>query len=434
MTASELVADSALDPAGSGTAIVSSAAGGWRRVPDRATRPRPCLAVRRTRGPATGAYRAIVGFSVKLAPGVRIRASSRGLRTSIGPRAARVHFGAGRTGVSTGIGPVGLYTSVGGGSGGRRSATSTQAAYRRQLAAHQRQTAQAEKAALAQQLADAFLRILALHRVDFPPARPPRAPEPAPPDRAAIYAHYEKQTLAGIGMFKRAERAAAKQQAAAWTDAEFARQWHHLKGQQAQWQQALDREWRLLLGNDPDVVLRTLAEAFEDNEAASAAIGVDGDEVSLVLLVPPASHAIPEQLPSRTAAGNLSLKKITQASRADFYKQFVCGQVLVTLREAFAVAPGLASARVVVLRNDGRDVYGRPVMPCLAAVNVTRGALHGVRWDDADAVDILNAVAREKLVNQKGRSKDLAPVDLIAEPDIAHLVEAVDIEELAAAT
>lgn len=339
-----------------------------------------------------------MGFSVKLAPGVRIRASSRGVRTSIGPRAARVHFGAGRTGMSTGIGPVGLYTSVGGSrrsGSSRRSATSTQAAYQRQMAAQQRHAAQADKAAQAQQLADAFLRILALHRVDFPSAQRPVAPEPAAPDRAAINAHYEKQALAGISLFRRAERAAAKQQAAAWTDPEVKRQWQTLKDQQAQWQQALDQQWQLLCGNDPDVVLQTLAEAFEDNEAPSAAVGVDGAEVSLVLLVPPASQAIPEHLPARTAAGNLSLKKITQSAKADFYKQFVCGQILVTVREAFAVAPGLISARVVVLRNDGRDVYGQPLMPCLAAVNITWKALVGVRWDDADAVNILNAVARE---------------------------------------
>lgn len=374
-----------------------------------------------------------MGFSIKLAPGVRIRASSRGLRTSIGPRAARVHIGGGRTGISTGIGPVGYYTSVGGGrrSSSRRSATSAQADYQRQLAAQQRQVTQAEKATLAQQLADAFLRILSLHRVDFPPAQRPVAPEPPVPDRAAIYAHYEKHALASVGMFKRAERAAAKQQAASWTDAEVGRQWQSLKAQQAQWQQKLDQQWQLLCDNDPEAVLQTLAEAFEDNDASSAAVGVDGDGVSLVLLVPPASQVIPEQMPGRTAAGNLSLKKITQADRADFYKHFVCGQILVTLREAFAVAPGLASARVVVLRNDGRDVYGRPVMPCLVAVSVARKALLGVRSNDADAVDILNAVAHEKLLSQMGRSKELAPVDLTAEPDISALIKTVDLEELA---
>jgi hypothetical protein len=198
-----------------------------------------------------------------------------------------------------------------------------------------------------------------------------------------------------------------------------------------QWQQALDRQWQLLCSNDPDTVLQTLAEAFEDNEAASAAVGIEDGEVSLVLLVPPANHVVPDQMPGRTAAGNLSLKKITQAARADFYKQFVCGQILVTLRETFAVAPGLTSARVVVLRNDGRDVYGKLAIPCLAAVNVTRAALQGVHWDEADAVDILNAVAHEILINQTGRSKELTPINLTAETDIAALIKAVDLEELA---
>lgn len=373
-----------------------------------------------------------MGFSVKLAPGVRIRASSRGVRTSIGPRAARVHIGGGRTGVSTGVGPVGFYTSVGGGSrrSGSRGGSSAQASYQRQLASQQRHAAQAERAAVAQQMADAFLRILNLHRVDFPLAQPPIAPEPTPPDRPAIYQHYEKQVLTGIGVFKRAERAAAKQRAAAWADAEAARQWTMVKNQQAQWQQHLDQQWQLLNGNDPGTVLQTLAEAFEDNEAPSAAVGVDAGEVALVLMVPPASLAIPEQMPGQTAAGNLSLKKITQADKADFYKQFVCGQILVTLREAFAVGPGLTAARVVVLRNDGRDPYGRPVVPCLAAVSVTRGAMEGVRWHDADAIAILNAVAHEKLITQKGRSKDLSPLDLTSEPDIATLIRAVDLEEL----
>lgn len=61
-----------------------------------------------------------MGFNFKIAPGVKIRASSRGLSASVGPRAARVHFGAGGTGVSTGVGPVSLCQSVGGGRGRRR--------------------------------------------------------------------------------------------------------------------------------------------------------------------------------------------------------------------------------------------------------------------------------------------------------------------------
>jgi hypothetical protein len=51
-------------------------------------------------------------------------------------------------------------------------------------------------------------------------------------------------------------------------------------------------------------------------------------------------------------------------------------------------------------------VYGQPVVPGLAAVNSDVGALLGVRWADADEVGILNAVAREKLINQQGAGTD----------------------------
>lgn len=54
------------------------------------------------------------GFSVKLAPGVRVRASSKGLRTSVGPRAARVHVGGGRTAISSSVGPLIWSGTVGG--------------------------------------------------------------------------------------------------------------------------------------------------------------------------------------------------------------------------------------------------------------------------------------------------------------------------------
>src|SRR6478752_9020408 len=102
-----------------------------------------------------------LGVSIKLAPGVRVRASSRGVRTSIGPRAARVHVGAGRTRISTGAGPVTVSTAIGGGhrrtSNTTRSRTSSRAAAGspgpRQPTVAQLQ-AQARAAERAQQVAD----------------------------------------------------------------------------------------------------------------------------------------------------------------------------------------------------------------------------------------------------------------------------------------
>jgi hypothetical protein len=232
-------------------------------------------------------------------------------------------------------------------------------------------------------------------------------------------------------VFNRGGRKEAKQRAAAWAEGEFQRQWSAAQQQHDQWLRYYDERWRLLCANDPTVVIETLEEAFEDNEAPSAAVGVDGDEVALVVLVPRVELAVPEQVPSVTQAGNISVRKITQGDRAAFYKLFVCGHVLVTVREAFAVAPGLGSARVVILRNDGNDAYGNPRMSCLIAARFERQKLVGIQWATADAGAICDDASTELVTNQVGRTKELGPIDLAKEPELAQLLGAVDLAELA---
>lgn len=97
----------------------------------------------------------VVGFSFKVAPGVRIRASSRGVRTSIGLRAGRrgCMSGGGRVGFSPGVGPVGYYTSL---SGPRRGGGSC-----RRVAAGTRASRKQDQA---QQLRQALSDLLNLHR------------------------------------------------------------------------------------------------------------------------------------------------------------------------------------------------------------------------------------------------------------------------------
>jgi hypothetical protein len=374
-----------------------------------------------------------MGFSIKLAPGVRVRASSRGLRTSVGPRVARVHVGAGRTGFSTGAGPVSFYTSLSNGrrtsSGGRGRAPST-TAYQRELARQRRIDERNARLDQAKELLATFQHILELHREDFPPAVRPLAPAPQQPDQAAIYRHFEAHALKNVGRFKRAEREQARRQAAAWTDAEAARLWQEQVHGQAQAQGWLDQCWSQLCANVPDMVMETLTAAFEDNEVASAPIGVVGDEVALALLVPGIDGVVPERLPTTTQAGNISFRKIPKKDRVAYYSTFVCGQALVTVREAFAVAPGIRTARVVVLRAGGRDVYGQERVECLLAAAFDRAALEPVVWESAGAADILNETSRERLVQQTGPSKELTPLSLASEPELRAVVEAIDLRDL----
>jgi hypothetical protein len=366
-----------------------------------------------------------LGFSVKVAPGVRIRASSRGVRTSLGPRAARIHVGSGRTAVSTGAGPVTFYSSLGGGR--RRAGHETR---RASPGASQRAAAQAAKAQEAQRLADALHDLLNLHRVEFPPASPPLAPPVQMPDAGEVHRRHEREALAGISVWQRAARAAARERAGAAAIAELAATARQAEQERQQLQHNLDELWRALSTNEPDVVLATLEEAFEDNEAAAAAVSVDGDEVSLVVLLP-GMELIPERVPDTTPAGNLTLRKLRQGERDSLYTTVAMAHTLITLREAFAVAPGLNSARLVAVRAAGNDAYGQPRLDCLLAGRWTRSAFQGVRWHDVDAATIAQDTASELLLNLQA-GKKMRPLDLRKEPAIASLLAEVDTAELAA--
>ena len=115
--------------------------------------------------------------------------------------------------------------------------------------------------------------------------------------------------------------------------------------------------WTLLHANDSAIVMRVISAAFEDNEAPAAAVSVEGAEVDLVVLVPP-DAVIPDRLPTTTSSGNLSLAKMNKSATAGWHRELVAGHVVVSAKEALAVAPGLQVARVVAVGTTVRRVRG----------------------------------------------------------------------------
>jgi hypothetical protein len=272
--------------------------------------------------------------------------------------------------------------------------------------------------------------ILNVHRTEFPPAVAPVAPPPSLPDAGTVRRRHEREALAGIGLFQRAARADAKERATRAVEAELAAARQQAVQQQADFQLQLDQWWHQLCQNNPDVVLATLAEAFEDNEAPAAPVAVDGAELDLVVLAPP-YDVVPERMPDRTQAGNLTLRKLPKGERSALYGLLVFGHLLVTMREAFAVAPGITAIRSVLLRHASADAYGRPRLECLLAGRFLRSAFDGVRWRDADASRIVEDTATELLVNLR-RGTELQPINLSKEPEIQKVIDLVDFDELLA--
>lgn len=358
-----------------------------------------------------------MGFYFRVAPGVRVRVNSRGVRTSVGPRAARVHVGAGRTGFSTGAGPVTYYTSLSSSrpqqrrtAGGTRSSTQ-----------HAPSAAAQAKAAQAARLANAFDEIYSLNDCDFPDAGQPLAPPPMPIDIKPFRTARRRDARSSTSIFKPSDRRAALQaaDAAAIRDADAA----HVAAVQQMYahQTELDAWWAAMKDCDPDTVMGALATAFEDNAARAAIAGIHGTEASLVVVVP-GVDAVPDRRSTLTAAGNLSLKKLTKTETGQAYKALVVGHVLLTVREAFAVAPALGTARIVAVRMSARAAPE----PLLAA-GFSRARLAGVDWTHS-ATGVLDDFADDVLITEKGVTREIQVLDLTTEPELRSALSLVSAE------
>ena len=365
-----------------------------------------------------------MGFYFKLAPGVRIRATSRGLRASVGPRPARVHFGACGPGVSTGAGPVTLYRSL---SRGRPAARRASGPSRTAMAAHERELRQSQKQEDAREVADVFSHILDLHQGDFTAAAPPTAPEPAPVDETRIRTLYEQEALQGISPLRLSARADARREASIAADREIAAETARRRQQYAALQAHLDEQWNRLRANDPDVLIATLSEAFEDNEAPAAVAGVRDSEVCVVVLAP-AEDTVPARMPEISAAGNLTFRRLPKAEQNDYYALLVCGHVLATVRETLALAPAIETVRVAVIRATAPNAYGVRSTECLLATVLSRRSLCGIQWETANSAAIMSDASSELLINQ-GTAGALKPIDLSDEPGLAALVQGIDLED-----
>lgn len=362
-----------------------------------------------------------------MAPGLRVGVSSRGLRTSIGPRAARLHVGGGSPGFSSGVGPVSVYAGLGGGARGGGGGHRPSAAPTRTT---QQPAATGSREQQIAQLHDEYRRIESQHRQSFPAAQRPASPPLRTVDETAIRQHFRELRLHGVSVFARSRRKAALAQAEVDAEQAIADRQAQAAADQRAAQASLDDLWGRLVANDPAVVIATLRAAFGDNEAAAAPLGVEGDEAALLVLVPTAS-AMPAKKPDLTPTGRPTLKTVPKKEAADWHKAAVCGAAVVTVKEAFAVAPGLQAARIVAVALPDIDAYGQQRPEVLLAARVERQRLEHVHWVGASAVRVINDTTSELQLRQVGVTKALAPVDLADEPQLRALLDGFDYGDLA---
>ena len=144
-------------------------------------------------------------------------------------------------------------------------------------------------------------------------------------------------------------------------------------------QAEVDRRWAGLQANEPAIVAPMLSAAFASGQRPVRVVAVIGGEVGL-LVTTSGLRLVPEWKPAVTPSGAPTLHMMTATDRAGWQRQVVASQMLLAAKEAMALSPGLAAARVIAV-----DGVGAPV----TAARIPRDRLHQADWR-ADAWWILN--------------------------------------------
>ena len=368
-----------------------------------------------------------LSIGIRLAPGVRLRASPRGVRASVGPRVARAHVGTGGVGLSSGVGP---FTASATSSGGRRArkpgkpqpaakrprgtagsrleglqaglelaATlsqmlslaekSYQDVKRDQLRNRGRDQARRRENEILAASSRAADLLTKLHLKNFPVEQPPAMD--SPPRRMKKLWRID--------------------------DADVARRCEADARAQARWQRLRD--------HDQQTVIATVDAAFAENASHSTCIDAgQTDEDYYVTCV--VRYPGPEVGRGLVKDGR-KVRERNNAEIAALYKEAVASTVIATAKEAFCSAPSTTYVRVLVLRYDIRGVLKRrPRLDAIYAGTFARNLLD-INWGTSDPVDVLVG-ARDVVINDP-QTRPLKPLGEGAGQDLRELIDAMEMAE-----
>lgn len=258
-----------------------------------------------------------MALSVRVAPGISLRASDRGIGVSVDARGTQLRAGSDGAGISSNVGPLQFSTSVAARptaptSSGPLPVRTVTAAFDA-LAKRRDNRRQADLVA-AKRLEKV---LLSQHRQPVTPARRPTGPSPF---RARLSPNRARRDRAAL---------AARQQ------------------------EIRDAEWAKVVAHEPFTIIALIEKAFDALQTPCACIDAGTDAgvhyVTVAIL-----------LPGREIAGPVRddksdrIRRRTNRETADFYAAVLASTVIGTARTAFAASPSTDQVRIVVLRRESR--------------------------------------------------------------------------------
>ncbi|MBI3224378.1 MAG: hypothetical protein HYZ39_04885 [Mycolicibacterium cosmeticum] len=181
-------------------------------------------------------------------------------------------------------------------------------------------------------------------------------------------------------------------------------------------------QWNLLKAHDRDVVIATVDQAFADNASQSVCVdagrGGVGNYLTLVVQYPGLEIA------EGIVQSGSTTRPRSEKEKIELYRRAVASTVIATAKEAFACAPAAQLACVVVLRYDlrGRFTKVTSQLDAIYAATLSRRVL-SMDWAKNNLVDVMLS-ASDLRVNQdrKGRLK---PLGKNAGDDLAQVVASI---------
>jgi ribosomal protein L7/L12 len=151
-------------------------------------------------------------------------------------------------------------------------------------------------------------------------------------------------------------------------------------------------------------------------------VGCADGAAHIVMLHPPI-NTVPEKKAAVTPSGKPTIHTRPKTERNELYAQAMASNILATVREGFAVAPALRRILIVTVSRDSA-IGGIPHVSALAATGFDRDLVEQFNWNALDPWRTLEA-ASPRLLNVRGRTSEIAPLDLSGQPDIALVVHMV---------
>jgi hypothetical protein len=183
-------------------------------------------------------------------------------------------------------------------------------------------------------------------------------------------------------------------------------------------QQELDNAWAKLQANDPEVTLPALKKAYADNEAPATAIRCEGDRTVVVMRFSEPEAIVPERKPARTPTGKRTLKKRTKTEVNSLYLEALGSNVLATVKETFAVAPGTEVVKLIVVRRE-TETKGNGQVAAIYFGEFNRAGYEGTTsGDPGKALQLVPGA----MLNLKGKTEQVVPLDLNDRPELVALL------------